>query len=374
VSLTSDERARYARHLLLPEVGIVGQARLKDARVLLVGVGGLGCPAATYLTCAGVGHLTLLDDDRVERSNLQRQPLHTDSDVGRLKVDSAREKLTALNPHVTVEAVPERLKAQSAMDQLTGFDVVLNGADNFAARYLVSDVCIRLKTPWVHGALHRFDGEISLFTAGGPCYRCLHPTPPAPEEAPSCAEAGVLGVLPGIVGSLMAAEALKLLLGISENLSGKLLLFDALAMRTRILRFSPREGCFGCAGEVQLTELTGEGCPRSATNTPTMKECSPIELKALLDSGETFRLIDVREPHEWEIGHIEGAELVPLATVPTACAGWDHDERLVLMCRSGKRSADALAHLAQQGFTDLTNLRGGILAWSDSVDPSIPKY
>ncbi len=371
--MTPDERGRYARHLLLPEVGLAGQLRLKNASVLVVGAGGLGSPVATYLACAGVGKLGILDDDRVERSNLQRQPLHATPDLGRLKVDSARERLAALNPEIEVEALPERLTMRNAEEIVGRYGLVVSGADNFAARYLVSDVCVRLEKPWVHGALHRFDGEVTLFAPGGPCYRCLHPGPPAPGESPSCAEAGVLGVLPGIVGSLMATEALKFLLGIGDGLSGRLLLIDALSMNFRTVRFSAQPGCTGCTGTLPLEDLSEE-CAPPASNLRFMKEITAPQLKALLGSGEELRLIDVREPDEWAIGHIDGATLVPLATVPATCASWDPDEKIVLMCRSGKRSSDALAYLAQQGFTDLTNLRGGILAWSDQVDPSIPKY
>lgn len=373
MNLTADERRWYARHLLMPEVGTEGQKRLKKASVLIVGAGGLGCPAVTYLASAGVGHVALMDDDRVEVSNLHRQPLHSGLDIGKLKVESAVEKLSVLNPLITYSSIPHRLTAQNALQELAEYDLVINGADTFGARYLVNDACSKLGIPWVHGALFRFDGEVAFFPPGGPCYRCLHPNPPAPGESPSCAEAGVLGVLPGIVGTLMAAEALKNLLGVGENLTGKLLLVDTLTMRFRQVRIPRREGCLACMGQLVPTELE-QDCAAPVANPAPMNEITPLQLKALQDAGEDFRLVDVREPHEWEIGHIDGAELVPLATVPAASQTWDPDERLIVMCRSGKRSGDAIAFLKQQGFTDLTNLAGGILAWSDQVDSSIPKY
>ena len=365
VELSADERRRYERHLSLPEVGDAGQKKLKAARVLLVGAGGLGSPAALYLAAAGVGTLGVIDGDTVEISNLQRQILHGESDLGRRKTDSARDRLKEINPNVSVEAFPKKLTAGNALEVLSGWDVVVNGADNFPTRYLVSDACQILGIPHVHGAVYRFDGEVTLFPPGGPCYRCLHPQPPALGESPSCAEAGVLGALPGVLGTLQALEALKWALGLGEPLAGRLLLFDALALRFREVKLPKNPACPAC-GPGARAKIQEKDLP--------MNELDSLQLKAKLDNKEEFLLIDVREPDEWTIGHIEGATLVPLATVPARCSEWNPDAEIVLMCRSGKRSADALAFLAGQGFTHLTNLRGGILGWSDQVDPSIPKY
>ena len=375
MELSQGERARYARHLSLPEVGAAGQARLKASSVLLVGAGGLGSPAALYLAAAGVGRLGIIDGDAVDASNLQRQILHGESDLGRRKTDSAKDRLREINPLVTVETFDERLTGKNAERILCRYDLVLNGADNFTTRYLVSDACVLLGKPHVHGAVYRFDGEATLFPPGGPCYRCLHPSPPALGESPSCAEAGVLGVLPGIIGTIQAAEALKWLLGIGASLAGRLLLLDALSMRFREIRIARRPDCSSCGDSPTIHALADlpDGCLSEGT-TNKMNEITAVQLKARMDAGDEFLLIDVREPDEWAIGHIEGAELVPLATIAARSVDWDPDVDIVLMCRSGKRSGDALAFLAQRGFTRLTNLAGGILAWSDSVDPSVPKY
>lgn len=375
VELTPGERDRYERHLSLPEVREEGQKKLKAARILLIGAGGLGSPAALYLAAAGVGTLGIVDGDHVDVSNLQRQILHGESDVGRLKTDSARGRLAETNPRVRVVTVSERLTASNALEILKGWDAVLNGADNFPTRYLVSDACQVLGIPHVHGAVYRFDGEVTLFPPGGPCYRCLHPSPPGLGESPSCAEAGVLGALPGAVGTLQALEALKWTLGLGDSLAGRLLVFDALSMRFREMRLQKDPNCPACGsgapGELRKTVIA---CAAGREKEMKMNEIDALELKAKRDAGEEFLLIDVREPDEWAIGHLEGATLVPLATVPARCSEWDLDAEIVLMCRSGKRSADALAFLAGHGFTNLTNLRGGILGWSDRIDPSIPKY
>ena len=376
VELSDGERRRYERHLSLPEVGEVGQKKLKAARVLLIGAGGLGSPAALYLAAAGVGTLGIVDDDTVDESNLQRQVLHGESDLGRRKTDSARERLREINPNVTVATFPERLVRARATGLLAGWDIVVNGADNFETRYAVNDGSVELGIPHVHGAVFRFDGEVTLFAPGGPCYRCLHPSPPGLGESPSCSEAGVLGALPGIIGTIQALEALKWILGIGEPLVGRLLLFDALALRFRELRLPKSPECQACGPNATPGQLqeTRSVCATGDRGETTMNEIDALQLKAKRDAGESFLLIDVREPDEWAIGHIEGAVLVPLATVPARCPEWDLDSEIVVMCRSGKRSADALAFLAQSGFTNLTNLRGGILGWSDAVDPSIPKY
>ncbi len=372
--MTDSEHARYARHLLLPEVGREGQERLIASSVLLVGAGGLGSPAALYLAAAGIGRLGIVDFDTVERSNLQRQVLHGESDIGRLKVESARDRLREINPLVAVETYPERFGAANAAAILGDYDLVVNGADNFATRYLLSDACVRAGKVHVHGAIHRFAGEVTVFGPGGPCYRCLHPSPPPAGSVPSCADAGVLGVLPGIVGSLQAAETLKILLGIGESLRGRLLLIDVRTMRFREIRLPRNPRCAACGGPpsaVPLTELEAPCLPESPI---PMNEITPVALKARLDRGDDFQLIDVREPFEIQIARIPGAIVIPLGTLPAAVPTLDPDADIVVMCRSGKRSADAVAFLASQGFTTLANLSGGILAWADTVDPTMTKY
>ena len=368
------ERERYARHLLLPEIGETGQTRLAQATVAVVGAGGLGCPALQYLAAAGVGCIRVIDSDIVERSNLQRQILFTDGEVGQNKADVAAARLRAQNPLIQVEAHPVRLTARNAAELLTGADVIVNGADNFPTRYLVSDASVLLGVPHVHGAVHRFEGEVSVFLPGGPCYRCLHPTPPAPGTVPSCSEAGVLGVLPGLVGTLQATETLKLLLGLGLPLVGRFLLLDALTLRFRELRLARNPACAACGDAPtihQLTDLPGVQC---ATGEQVMREITPVELKAKLDRGDNFLLIDVREPGEFELCRIPGAKLIPLGTIPQRMGELDPDAEIVLQCRSGKRSADALTFLQANGFTNMWNLKGGILAWADDVDPTIVKY
>lgn len=374
MALTPDERERYARHLLLPEVGGAGQTRLKAATIAVIGAGGLGCPALQYLAAAGVGTIRVIDSDRVDRTNLQRQVLYTDAEVGQRKAEAAASRLRAQNPTITVEAHPVRLTAANAASLLSGCDLLVNGADNFPARYLVSDASVLLGIPHVHGAIHRFEGEVSVFLPGGPCYRCLHPTPPPPGTVPSCAEAGVLGVLPGIVGTLQATEALKLLLGIGAPLAGRLLLFDATNLHFRELRLRRNTGCTACGDTPTIRELTDLPEVQCATGETTMRELTPTELKAKLDRGDDFVLIDVREPHEFELCKIPGAVLIPLNTIPQHLSELDPDAEIVLQCRSGRRSADALTFLQANGFTNLWNLKGGILAWADEVDPTMAKY
>lgn len=373
-SLTTDERERYARHLLLPELGVGGQERLKAATIAVVGAGGLGCPALQYLAAAGVGKLRVIDSDTIERSNLQRQVLYDDASVGQPKAVVAAARLRALNPSITVEAHAVRLTATNAAELLDGCDLIVNGADNFPTRYLVSDASVLLGIPHVHGAIHRFEGEVSVFLPAGPCYRCLHPNPPAPGSVPSCAEAGVLGVLPGIVGTLQATEALKLLLGIGQPLTGRLLLFDATNMHFRELRLHRNANCAACGDASALTQLTDLPEVQCATGELIMREITPIELKAKLDRGDDFVLVDVREPHEYELCKIPGSVLIPLNTIPQRLGELNPDSEIVLQCRSGKRSADALMFLQANGYTNLINLKGGILAWSDDVDPTVTKY
>ncbi|WP_395088774.1 molybdopterin-synthase adenylyltransferase MoeB [Armatimonas sp.] len=374
MDLSSTERERYVRHLLLPELGLAGQKRLKAATVAVVGAGGLGCPALQYLAAAGVGTIRVIDDDAVDRSNLQRQILYRDSDVGQAKAEVAAAVLRAQNPLILIEAHRVRLVAANAAALLRGADAIVNGADNFPTRYLVSDASVLLGIPHVHGAIHRFEGEVSVFLPGGPCYRCLHPNPPALGTVPSCSEAGVLGVLPGLVGTIQATETLKLLLGIGLPLVGRLLLLDALTLRFRELRLPRNPACGACGNTPTLQELadnTGVQCPTGVT---TMREMTPTELKVKLDRGDEFLLIDVREPNEFELCRIPGARLIPLNTIPQHMGDLDPDAEIVLQCRSGRRSADALLFLQANGFTNLWNLKGGILAWADDIDPTMAKY
>jgi sulfur-carrier protein adenylyltransferase/sulfurtransferase len=383
-ALSGPETLRYARHLVLPEVGPQGQARLKRARVLLVGAGGLGSPVAMYLAAAGVGTLGLVEFDVVDETNLQRQILHGTADVGRPKLDSARDRLRDINPHVAIEGFAERLDSQNALEIVKGFDLVVDGTDNFPTRYLVNDACVLLGKPNVYGSIFRFEGQNSVFWGEkGPCYRCLFAEPPPPGMVPSCAEGGVLGVLPGIVGTLQSLETIKLVLGLGDTLVGRLLIFDGLRMKFRELRLRKDPECPVCGPEPRIRELIdyerfcGTSSPaENAMNEPATPEITPTELKRRLDAGERLTIVDVREPHEWEIGNLapQGARLIPLGDLPDRWEEIGDDAPIVLQCRSGARSERALHFLRSQGLTDLYNLRGGILAWSDEVDPSIPKY
>jgi adenylyltransferase/sulfurtransferase len=379
--LSADERARYLRHLLLPQVGVEGQVRLKAARVLLVGAGGLGSPAAMYLAAAGVGCLGLIDADRVDVSNLQRQLLHGDGDVGRLKTESARDRLAAINPLVQIERHTVRLTRANAMDILHGYDVIVDGTDNFPTRYLINDACVLLDKPMVYGSVFRFEGQVGVFWASrGACYRCLYPNPPPPDLVPSCAEAGVLGVLPGIIGCLQANEVIKLILGLGEPLVNRLLLVDALGPTFRELLIGKDETCPVCGKKPTVTELIDyeQFC---GVTTPgkgeqhQMKEITVTELKQRLDAGLAVDLIDVREPHEFAFANIPHARLIPLATITANLDELNPARETVVMCRGGARSAKAIDELRRHGYTGpLINLKGGILAWSDEVDPSVPKY
>ncbi|HET8656214.1 MAG TPA: molybdopterin-synthase adenylyltransferase MoeB [Longimicrobiaceae bacterium] len=383
--ISNAETLRYARQLILPEVGPAGQRRLKSARVLLVGAGGLGSPSALYLAAAGVGTLGLVDFDVVDTTNLHRQILHGTADVGRAKLDSARERIAAANPHVRVEEHPVRLSSANALDIVREYDVVVDGTDNFPTRYLVNDACVLLGKPNVYGSVFRFEGQASVFWAErGPCYRCLFAEPPPPGLVPSCAEGGVLGVVPGIIGVLQAIETLKLLLGIGEPLVGRLLLVDVMRMSFRELKLRKDPECPVCGEHPTVRELIDYerfcGYAPQPTEENAMENGVPEitvgELKARLDRGERPTIIDVREPNEWEIGNLGeyGSRLVPLGQLPQRLAEIDPDEEIVLHCRSGARSAKALAFLRGQGYPRLLNLKGGILAWSEEIDPSIPKY
>jgi len=377
--LSQDEVARYARHLSLPEVGVEGQRRIKAASVLLVGAGGLGSPAALYLAAAGVGRIGIVDFDVVDESNLQRQILHDTSWVGRPKLESARARLAALNPHVSVEPHATALARDNALELLAGYDVVVDGTDNFETRYLANDACFFLKKPNVYGSIFRFEGQASVFwpDRGGPCYRCLYPAPPPPGLVPSCAEGGVLGILPGVVGGIQATEALKILLGVGEPLMGRLLLYDALAMRFDEVSVPRDPECPLCSPKATIHELQDYpafcGVGRGEHDAPA-EEIGPRELKRRLDAGQPIEIIDVREPHEWAICRIEGARLVPLGSLAARLHELDPQLSYVMQCRSGVRSATAQGLLRQAGFRRVLNLRGGILAWGREVDPTMPSY
>jgi len=376
--LSRDEMLRYSRHLVLPEVALDGQRRIKAARVLLVGAGGLGSPAALYLAAAGVGTLGIVDFDVVDVTNLHRQVLHGTSAVGMPKLDSARERITDLNPHVHVETYEERLTSENALDILRDYDMVVDGTDNFATRYLVNDACVLLGKPNVYGSIFRFDGQASVFCMpDGPCYRCLFPEPPPPGSIPSCAEGGVLGVLPGLVGTIQATEALKLIVGAGDPLVGRLLLVDALGMRFHTVRVDRDPACPAC-GTHEITELIDYdaycGAPAATDADRAIAEITPRELaERLRNGGGSFDLIDVREPYEWNIARLPGARLIPLGSVPAVMASLDPSREVILYCRSGVRSADAARQLQGAGF-HVSNLAGGILRWSDDVDPTTPKY
>jgi sulfur-carrier protein adenylyltransferase/sulfurtransferase len=381
VDLSPDELIRYSRHLLLPEVGIEGQRRLKQARVLLVGAGGLGSPVALYLAAAGVGHLGIVDSDVVDVSNLQRQVLHGVGTVGMAKVKSAVNHLNDINPHVVVDPYPVRLTTANALALISKYDVVVDGSDNFPTRYLVNDACVLVGKPYVYGSIFRFEGQVSVFGAArGACYRCLYPEPPPPDAVPSCAEAGVLGVLPGIIGCLQANEAIKLILGIGEPLINRLLLFDALALRFRELALARDPACPLCGEQPRIRALIDydrfcSGHSPDSTQGKRMNELTPIELKQRLDAGENVLLVDVREPYEQAIVSLPGAVSIPLGQLAARAGELDPARAVVVMCRSGGRSARAIYELRQSGYPGtLLNLKGGILAWSDQVDPSVPKY
>lgn len=386
-ALSPDESLRYARHLILEGVGPAGQRRLKQSRVLVVGAGGLGSPVALYLAAAGVGTLGIADFDVVDVTNLQRQVIHGTADVGRLKLESARDRIGEINPHVAVEPHAVRLSSANALDIVREYDVVVDGTDNFPTRYLLNDACVLLGKPNVYGSILRWEGQASVFWAErGPCYRCLFPEPPPPGMVPSCAEGGVLGVLPGIVGSIQAAEALKLLLGTGDTLVGRLLLFDALRMKFREMRLRRDPACPACGDHPTLHALIDyERFCGLAPEAPTsgrdmdahgIPAITPVELKERLDRGDRITIIDVREPFEWEIGNLgaHGARLIPLGQLPERADEIDPADEVVLQCRSGARSAHALEYLRAEGYERLWNLDGGILAWADQVDPSIPRY
>ncbi len=383
--LSHEEIERYSRHLIMPEVGMEGQKRLKAASVLMVGAGGLGSPLGLYLAAAGVGRIGIVDFDVVDHTNLQRQVLHGTKDVGRSKLDSASERLKDVNPHVQIDRHNVRLTSENALEVFEPYDVVVDGTDNFPTRYLVNDACVLLGKPNVYGSIFRFEGQVSVFDGRhGPCYRCLFREPPPPGMVPSCAEGGVLGVLPGIIGTLQALETIKLILGKGDPLIGRLVLFDALALEWRTLKLRKNPDCPACGEEPTVTELIDylefcgvpnyEEAPEAADESvPTI---SATELKGRLDRGDRLRMLDVREPHEWEIVNLGplGAELIPLDSLPERLSELDSAEEIVLHCQGGTRSAKALKQLQQAGFRKVWNLRGGILSWQEEVDPSLPRY
>jgi sulfur-carrier protein adenylyltransferase/sulfurtransferase len=385
-ALSREEIERYSRHLIMPEVGMTGQRRMKDASVLLVGAGGLGSPLGLYLAAAGIGRLGIVDFDVVDATNLQRQVLHGTKDVGRSKLESARERIHDVNPHVEVVGHEVRLTSENALDILAPYDVVVDGTDNFPTRYLTNDACVLLEKPNVYGSIFRFEGQVSVFDARhGPCYRCLFREPPPPGMVPSCAEGGVLGVLPGVIGSLQALETIKLIIGKGEPLIGRLLLFDALGMEWRTLTLRRNPDCPVCGenptvtGLIDYLEFCGvssydEGAEEGKdTDVPTI---SAAQLAERLEGGDPIRLVDVREPHEWEIVNLgpRGAELFPLSTLLERLPELDSAQEMVLYCQSGARSARALRQLRDAGFRKVWNLQGGILAWQAEVDPSLPRY
>lgn len=379
--LEHDELVRYSRHLVLPEVGEEGQRRLKAARVLLVGTGGLGSPLGLYLAAAGVGTLGLVDFDVVDASNLQRQIIHGTRDVGRPKIASARDRLLDVNPHVNVLAHEVRLTSENALDLVRDYDLVVDGTDNFPTRYLVNDACVLTGKPNVYGSIFRFEGQASVFgLPGQPCYRCLYPEPPPPGLVPSCAEGGVLGVLPGVIGTIQATEAIKLILGAPDTLAGRLLLFDAWGMRFRELRLRRDPACPVC-GDVRTLhalidyeQFCGMGQGESAVPGAN-HELDVLTLKRRIDAGERVQLIDVREPHEHSIAHIPGAVLIPLSQLVGRMSELDATREVVVHCKLGGRSAKAIEALRAAGYAgSLVNLTGGIAAWADQVDPGMPRY
>jgi adenylyltransferase/sulfurtransferase len=385
-ALSAEEVKRYSRHLILPEVGMDGQRKLKQSSVLCIGAGGLGSPAAMYLAAAGIGRIGIVDFDVVDYSNLQRQLLHFTPDVGRSKLASAKDKLQALNPHVQVDTYEVALSSENALDLFEPYDVILDGTDNFPTRYLVNDACVLSGKPNAYGSIFRFEGQASVFaTKNGPCYRCLYPEPPPPGLVPSCAEGGVLGVLPGIIGVIQATESIKVMLGIGEPLIGRFLIYDALNMKFRELRLRKDPECPVCGTNPTVTKLIDyeqfcgihpEPAATAATGAPSVRdwEITAVELKKKLDAGEKPFILDVREPNEYQINRIPGSVLIPLGELPRRYQELPKDREIISQCKMGNRSAKAMDFLKTVGFTNVKNLKGGILDWVDKVDPSQPKY
>jgi adenylyltransferase/sulfurtransferase len=380
--LTNEEIKRYSRHLIMPEVGVEAQRKLKASKVLCIGAGGLGSPAAMYLAAAGVGTLGIVDFDTVDFSNLQRQILHGTPDVGRSKLASAKDRLNAINPNVKIETYEVALSSANALELFAPYDVILDGTDNFPTRYLVNDACVLLGKPNAYGSIFRFEGQASVFaTKDGPCYRCLYPEPPPPGLVPSCAEGGVLGVLPGIIGVIQATETIKLLIGVGEPLIGRFMIYDALKMKFRELKLRKDPDCPVCGTHPTVTKLidyeqfcgvTPAAPEPVAVNHAT--EITSVELKQRLDRGDRLKIVDVREPNEYQINRIPGSELIPLGDIPKRYEELNKTDEIVVHCKMGGRSAKAADFLRSVGFTRVLNLKGGILDWVDKVDPSQPKY
>ena len=383
IEFSNDEIARYSRHLIMPEVTLEGQKKLKAAKVLCIGTGGLGSPIALYLAAAGVGTLGLIDFDIVDYSNLQRQVLHGTKDVGRKKLNSARDRIKDVNPNVHVVLHDAMFRSENATEIVTEYDLVIDGTDNFPTRYLSNDICVFLSKPNIYGSIFRFEGQCTVFapSLGGPCYRCLYPEPPPPGMVPSCAEGGVLGVLPGVIGVMQAIEAVKLIVGIGEPLVGRLIHFDALKMKFREFRVRRDPSCPVCGEHPSITELIDYeqfcGIPQAQAAEeaePPVPEMSVEELKAKKERGEEFVLLDVREPYEYDIAKIPGSRLIPLGELPSRMSELDSADEIVIHCKTGVRSAKALRQLQKAGFAKLFNVEGGIAAWADRVDSSVPKY
>ncbi len=383
VTLSAQEVARYSRHLIMPEVALEGQKRLKAARVLLIGAGGLGSPLGLYLAAAGVGHIGLVDFDVVDFSNLQRQILHGTADVGRPKLQSAKDRILAVNPETQIDLYETRLTSANALKILEPYDLIIDGTDNFPTRYLVNDACVLLNKTNIYGSIFRFDGQASVFAPGqGPCYRCLYPEPPPPGEVPSCAEGGVLGILPGLIGCIQATEAVKMILGKGSPLIGRLLLYDALQMSFQEFKVRRNPKCPVCGDKPTITQLIdyeqfcGIRGEESHANgaAASQVDITVDELKARLDRKEKVFILDVRNPEEFQICRIPGSQLLPLPDLPNRFRELDPNQEMIVHCKSGMRSQKAVNFLREQGFGKLKNLKGGILAWVDKIDPSMPKY
>jgi len=383
IQFSNDEIARYSRHLIMPEVTLEGQKRLKAASVLCIGTGGLGSPIVLYLAAAGVGRLGLVDYDVVDFSNLQRQILHTTKDVGRKKLNSARDKIREINPNVQVELHQTLFRSDNAMEIARGYDIVIDGTDNFPTRYLSNDICVFLKKPNIYGSIFRFDGQCTVFAPhlGGPCYRCMFPEPPPPGSVPTCAEGGVLGVLPGVIGVLQAIEAVKLIIGQGNPLLGRMVHFDALAMKFREFKIRRDPDCPVCGERPTITEPIDYevfcGIPQARAlqdELDRLPSIKPAELKRRFDAGEKLVLLDIREPHEWDICRLPGATLIPPAEFPSRISSLDSADSIVLYCKNGGRSGAALRLLREAGFAKAVNVEGGLDAWAADVDPTFPKY
>ena len=383
IEFSNDEIARYSRHLIMPEVTLEGPKRLKAAKVLCIGTGGLGSPIGLDLAAAGIGTLGLVDFDVVDYSNLQRQILHGTKDVGRKKLNSARDRIKEINPNVQVDLHDALFSSENAREIVEPYDIVIDGTDNFPTRYLSNDICVFLKKPNVYGSIFRFDGQCTVFAPhlGGPCYRCLYPEPPPPGMVPSCAEGGVLGVLPGIIGVMQAIEAIKLIVGIGEPLSGRLVHFDALKMKFREFKIRKDPSCPVCSENPTITDLIDYdqfcGIPQARAEEEAeapVPEITVEALKARIDRQDKFVLLDVREPYEWDVAKIPGSKLIPLGELASRMSELDSADEIIIHCKVGVRSAKAVRELQKAGFSKLLNVEGGILAWAERVDPSVPKY